>query len=106
MRRLYVDTAHFRAPYDSPTLTLTGLGDPLIREWPRGRSYVDVSHFRAPYDQGYFQDNTLFGIGQEPTHAPDREDPTLLGSTAVLVGVGAAFGLALGFVLYQAARRA
>ena len=98
MRRAYVDTSHFRSPFDSPTLTLTGLGDPLIREWPRGRSYADISHFRAPYIQGYFQDNTLFGVEPDAGGAP--ADSGLLGATALLIATGAAFGLAAGYLAW------
>lgn len=64
MRRVYADVSDFRAPYDSPTLTLTGLGDPT--RWPNGRRYYDISNFRAPYDEGYFQNNQLFGLGASP----------------------------------------
>ncbi len=39
-------------------------GDDGNNGWPRGRSYVGIAHFRAPYDEfGYFQDNTLQGLG-------------------------------------------
>jgi hypothetical protein len=62
MRRLYVDTSDFRAPFDSPQLDLAGPRD----EFPTARRYYDVSDFRAPYDRGYFQDNTLFGVGSAP----------------------------------------
>ena len=61
MRRVYTSTAHFRAPYDGGSLTLTGLG-----AWPSGRSYHDVSNYRAPYDTGYFQSNSMMGLGQLP----------------------------------------
>lgn len=86
MRRAYVDVSHFRSPYDSPTLSLSGLGA-LHRNWPVGRSYVDVAHFRAPYDQGYFQDNDLFGLGADAAPVP----------VAVLPEPGA-LDLALGLV--------
>lgn len=62
MRRLYVDTSDFRAPFDSPQLDLAGPRD----EFPTARRYYDVSDFRAPYDRGYFQDNKLFGVGSAP----------------------------------------
>jgi len=59
VRRVYAEVANFRAPFDSSALTLTGLG----RTWPAGRSYQDVSNYRTPYDGGYFQSNSLFGLG-------------------------------------------
>ena len=62
--RNYIDQSHFRTPFKSPNLTLTGLGTPdeLLQAWPAGRGYVDVSRFRNPYRDGYFQDNSLFGV--------------------------------------------
>jgi hypothetical protein len=74
MKRTYTDVSDFRAPYDSPNLSFSGLGDhePLVaRRWPRGRSYQDVSDFRAPYDRGYYQDNTLMGLGDAAGVAED-----------------------------------
>jgi LPXTG-motif cell wall-anchored protein len=56
MRRVYVDVSNFRAPYDSSSLTLTGLG-----AWMPGRSYVDESRFRAPYAGGNY-----LGLGTGP----------------------------------------
>lgn len=99
MRRLYVDTSDFRAPFDSPQLDLAGPKD----DFPTARRYYDVSNFRAPYDhRGYFQDNTLFGVGSElpmlekaqevlcpvrdPIKNPYTVSAMLLG---VIVGVGA-----------------
>lgn len=61
MAHRYVSVAEFRAPYAS--VAFQGLGENWDRPWPRGRSYEDVSNFRAAYDDGYFQDNTLFGLG-------------------------------------------
>jgi len=79
MRRAYVDVSHFRSPFDSPTLSLTGLGS-LSTRWKPGRSYVDVAHFRAPYDQGYFQNNQLFGLGEflAPVAAAPALQPVLI----------------------------
>lgn len=57
--RLYADVSDFRSPFQSPNLTLTGLG--------RAHSYREISNFRAPYDDGYFQNNTLFGLGAPAT---------------------------------------
>lgn len=107
MRRAYVDVSHFRSPYDSPTLSLTGLGG-LPRRWPVGRSYVDVAHFRAPYDQGYFQNNQLFGLGAEvaPANATPpalpAAPPDMLGSTLALIGIGAVVGAAGAFIVIKA----
>ena len=63
MAHRYVSTADFRAPYDAPTLALQGLGNDWDRRWPRGRSYQSTANFRAPYDNGYYQNNSLFGLG-------------------------------------------
>lgn len=71
--RKYIDQSHFRTPFKSPNLTLTGLGTPdeLLQAWPSGRGYFDVSRFRTPYRDGYFQDNSLFGT----EWGPDAEEP-------------------------------
>lgn len=62
MRRVYVDRSHAHAPFENAVLQ--GLGAADRNGWPAGRSYVDIAHFRAPYDEfGYFQDNTLQGLG-------------------------------------------
>jgi hypothetical protein len=53
-KRTYADTSNFRAPFDAAVLQ--GLGTVV-------RSYQDVANFRAGYDDGYFQDNSLFGLG-------------------------------------------
>ena len=58
MKRTYTSVSDFRAPYDS--VPFAGLG-------ATRRSYEDVSNFRAPYDNGYFQNNTLFGLGAAAT---------------------------------------
>ena len=99
MRRAYVDVSHFRSPYDSPMLSLTGLGAASWSNWPVGRSYVDVAHFRAPYDQGYFQNNQLFGLGE-------GEAVGLLGSTLALIGVGVVVGAAGAFIVFQGRKSA
>lgn len=71
MRRVYVSTADFRAPYDP--VDFQGLGN---ARWPAGRSYWNVANFRAPYDDGYFQNNQLFGV---PTNLDmSREAPALV----------------------------
>jgi hypothetical protein len=59
VKRIYADGSKYLSPYNSPRLTLTGLGT----EWPAGRHYYDVAHFRAPYRLPYFQDGTLMGLG-------------------------------------------
>ena len=112
MRRAYVDVSHFRSPYDSPTLSLSGLGA-LPRRWPVGRSYVDVAHFRAPYDQGYFQDNQLFGLGEDPAGpavpvAPAAPAPTdgMLGSTLALIGIGSIVGAAGAYIVMRGRKHA
>jgi hypothetical protein len=69
-RHVYVDPSKFRAPLNYPNLTLTGLGEALRPDWPRGRSYVDVSRYEAPYLDYQFQDNTLFGLGAAPPTQP------------------------------------
>lgn len=63
MKRVYADTSSFRAPFDDAVLQ--GLGS--VR-----RDYMSIANFRAGYDEGYFQDNTLFGLGATPniTAAP------------------------------------
>lgn len=110
MRRAYVDVSHFRSPYDSPTLSLSGLGALPLR-WPVGRSYVDVAHFRAPYDQGYFQDNQLFGLGEDPAGpavpvVPAAPTGDVLGSTLALIGIGAVVGVAGAFIVFRGRKAA
>jgi hypothetical protein len=70
-RRVYSEVANSYAPFTQAVLQ--GLGaystpEPTDRNgWPQGRSYVGIAHFRAPYDEfGYFQDNTLNGLGHTP----------------------------------------
>lgn len=57
MRRAYISTADFRAPFDP--VDFQGLG---ATKWPPKRSFWDTGHFRSPYDNGYFQNNQLFGV--------------------------------------------
>lgn len=81
MIRTYTDVSDFRAPFDSPNLSLSGtpLGDhePLERRsWHSPRSYYDVSNFVAPYDDGFYQNNTLFGLGADPDK-PEMLPPEL-----------------------------
>lgn len=68
-RRIYVDRSHAHAPFDNAVLQGLGLNPVDRNGWPAKRTYVDVAHFRAPYDEfGYFQDNTLQGMGAiDPT---------------------------------------
>jgi hypothetical protein len=54
MARSYIDVSHFHAPFQGQVLQ--GLGGVQ-------RSYWETGWFRAPYHQGYFQDNTLMGLG-------------------------------------------
>jgi hypothetical protein len=79
MKRVYVSTADFRAPFDP--IPFQGLGqdpsgDPRWhrpappRKWPAGvshggtrRTYWETALFRSPYRKGYYQDNSLFGLG-------------------------------------------
>jgi len=60
MRRIYVATEHFRAPYASDNISFAGLGQP---PWPSGRSYWSTHFFRAPYQAGYYQSGALRGVG-------------------------------------------
>ena len=59
MKRLYTSTANFRAPYNN--VEFAGLG--AAPSWPSGRSYHSTANFMATQDEGYFQDNSLFGLG-------------------------------------------
>ena len=76
MKHRYISIADFRAPFDP--IPFQGLGDPEgdprwhrpapPRKWPPGRTYWETALFRAPYRRGYYQDNSLFGLGAA---APD-----------------------------------
>lgn len=124
VRRVYVDPSDFRAPFDSPNLTLTGLGEALVKNWKPGRSYYNISNFRAPYDQHYFQDNSLFGLGEflaavkgevaateatakaaevsvPATESSDSADGRTLGNTLALMGIGLAVGVSIGYGLWK-----
>lgn len=56
----YVSIDHYQAPYTGAVLQ--GLGTT--------RQYYEMSQFRSPYRHGYFQDNTLFGLGIDATPSP------------------------------------
>lgn len=88
--RQYISTAHFNAPFEGAHY-LSGLGQTSrcpgaapgsnlrsLGAWPAGRSYWTTANFRAPYDHGYFQDNTLFGLGsiKEDVTVVFRQIPT------------------------------
>lgn len=79
-KRFYISTADFNAPFDGAHY-LQGLGTHEVKPpspWPKGRSYWSIANFRAPYDQGYFQDNTLMGLGtyKEDVTVVLRQIPT------------------------------
>lgn len=112
--RKYVDTSHFRAPFDSPQLDMAGLGEEL----PTVHRYFDTSDFRAPYDQrGYFQDNTLLGLGTgdagqnlaslvssvADTVCPVK-DPIRNPYTVTAALLGGILGVGLGFVIGRVLR--
>ena len=65
MRRIYVDSAHFRAPYDTANVSFAGFGADHsaydANRWPANRSYFDVSQYRAPFRAGYYQSGALRG---------------------------------------------
>ena len=74
MKRAYISIEDFRAPFDPVPFQGLGqdpYGDPRWhrpappRRWPRGRSYWEIAYFRAPYRKGYYQDNSLFGLGAD-----------------------------------------
>lgn len=81
MRRQYISTANFNAPYQGAHY-LSGLGN-----WPKGRSYFSTAYFRAPYAKGYFQDNTLMGV-KEDAKIVLRQVPTW---AYLAVGAGLSF---------------
>lgn len=51
--RRYISIDHYQAPFRGAVLQ--GLG--------ASRTYYETSQFRSPYRHGYFQDNTLMGLG-------------------------------------------
>src|SRR5882724_1235530 len=76
-RRTYVEVANSYAPFTQAVLQGLGVAPAVPAKgdgWPAGRSYVGIAHFRAPYDEfGYFQDNTLQGLGHSspsPVRSP------------------------------------
>lgn len=91
MRRIYVDSAHFRAPYDTPNVSFAGLGADHAaydaNRWPATRSYFDVSQYRAPYRAGYYQSGALRGLGGDPTN-PTGVGAIILIVGTIIVGVG------------------
>lgn len=72
MRRVYVDSSAFRAPYRSSNISFAGLGADHraydANRWPAQRSYFDVSQYRAPLRAGYYQSGALRGP-EEPVQA-------------------------------------
>lgn len=72
-RRIYSEVANSYAPFTQAVLQGLGATTKLLptnNGWPQGRSYVGIAHFRAPYDEfGYFQDNTLQGLGHSPVES-------------------------------------
>lgn len=99
MRRVYTNTAHFRAPL-SPVM-FAGLGS--APAWPAGRTYYDTSNFLRPYDEGYYQDNSLFGFGADPlppgVSLPSAPPPRVTPTWVVVAGGVAAVG-AMALVAY------
>lgn len=65
MRRQYVSIDHYHAPFRGAVLQ--GVGDDVTRSGPSpaGRVYYELSQFRSPYRHGYYQDNTLMGLGAD-----------------------------------------
>ena len=66
MKRKYVSIDHYHAPFRGAVLQ--GVGD-VTRSGPSpaGRRYYELSQFRSPYRHGYYQDNTLMGLGDAST---------------------------------------
>lgn len=63
MNRIYTSTANFRAPYNN--VEFAGIGADAPPSWPAGRSYHSTANFMATQDDGYFQNNSLFGLGAD-----------------------------------------
>lgn len=80
IRRVYTD--NFRAPLDA-FYSLQG-------NWPEARSYFDTSQVRSPYKRGFYQNNTLMGLGVIQT--PVTSSPAVP-TWAIMAG-----SFALGFV--------
>ena len=89
MNRIYTDTAHFRAPYNTANISFAGLGDDWQRHWPAGRTYYDIANFRAPYDGGYYQRGNLRGLGATEATRSGVMRGTV--AAAALIGLAAAF---------------
>jgi peptidoglycan hydrolase-like protein with peptidoglycan-binding domain len=74
VKRKYVSIDHYHAPFRGAVLQGLG-GDrhdstPPVPTLPgRSRVYYELSQFRSPYRHGYYQDNTLMGIGDASTDA-------------------------------------
>ena len=90
MKRMYVSTADFRAPFDPVPFQGLGqdpAGDPRWhqpappRHWPPKRTYWETAYFRAPYRKGYYQDNSLFGLGDTNTTIRAVQDALKVPST-------------------------
>jgi hypothetical protein len=64
MHRKYIDSSNFHAILELPSVDLRG------NDWPEARSYFDTSQLRSPYKHGFFQDNTLRGLGVTQTLVP------------------------------------
>lgn len=99
MNRIYTDTSHFRAPYDTPNISFAGLGDD--RQWPAGRSYYDISNFRAPYDEGYYQPGNLRGLGAVASGRSGIVRGTM--AAAALIGAASALSAPRGMKTASAA---
>lgn len=98
MRRVYVDRSHAHAPFENAVLQ--GLGS---NGWPAGRSYVDVAHFRAPYDEfGYFQDNTLQGLGRSHMNSPSPRNSPVDSGYVSASGLGSVAGQEMDAISAQA----
>jgi hypothetical protein len=75
IQRVYTD--NFRAPLDA-FYSLQG-------NWPDARAYFDTSQVRSPYKHGFYQDNTLMGLGviQTPVAPAIPTWALLLGSFTI-----------------------
>lgn len=102
MKRIYTDVSRFRSPYAS--VMFAGLGAAPSHRWPPGRSYHDISQYRSPYQDGYFQNNTLWGLGYDPTPAdmqtPPPQPPAPTSSLVLVGGALAAVAAMIGIAWY------
>jgi len=87
MNRIYTDTAHFRAPFDTANISFAGIGD-VSTHWPRGRSYHSVHDYRAPYRAGYYQSGALRG--------PEVSEAAMTGGQKTMIVVFILGSIALG----------